>query len=105
MSIFGIIKVGGTMSRKKAEVLYHCIMQALYEASTPPVDWKALMASNEDAREAFDFNEHYLPQKEFELIVGAYLASSALPKFWQDQVSFAVYLGPSPTSHKKGENK
>ena len=47
------------------------------------------------------FTEHYLPQKEFELIVGAYLASSSLPKFWRDQVSVAVYLGPSPTSYKK----
>lgn len=88
------------MSEKKAVKLYHCIMQALYEASTPPVDWKALVASNEATREAFDFNEHYLPQKEFEFIVGAYLASSSLPKFWRDQVSFAVYLGPSPTSKK-----
>lgn len=91
--------------KKKATELFHCIMQALYETSTPPVDWKALMASNEDTREAFDFNEHYLPQKEFELIVDAYLASSALPKFWRDQIRFAVYFGPSPTSHKKGDYK
>ena len=63
VSIFGITKVGRTMSRKKAEVLYHTIMQALYEASTPPVYWKALMASNKDIQETFDFNEHYLPKK------------------------------------------
>ena len=87
--------------KKKATELFHTIMQALYEASTPPVDWKALVAANKDIQETFDFNEHYLPQKEFELIVGAYLASSKLPKFWQNQVSVAVYLGPSPTSYKK----
>ena len=102
-NIFGITKVLKTMSRKKAEKLYHTIMRELYREATPPVDWDDLMTSNEAVRKAFDFNEHYLPRERFEALVEANLKSSGLNKFWQRQVSISVYLGPSPTSYKKEE--
>ena len=91
------------MSRKKAEKLYHTIMRELYRESTPPVDWDALVSSDEATRKAFDFNEHYLPAGRFEAIVEANLASSGLNKFWKRQMSISVYLGPSPTSYRKEE--
>lgn len=89
------------VSNKKLLEIYNDIMRELYTEAEPSLDWDALIASSEEVRKEFDFNNHYLDQEMFDEIVKREL--SKYPRLTKREISTirgAVYLGASPRSNK-----
>mgnify|MGYP007117398910 CR=1 FL=1 len=85
------------MSREKEIV--HDIYQLLFQASTPPADFKQLLENatvNDKGQKEIPFMDHELEQDKFHDIMETRLKKSRLPKYKKELIKRTVLLGCSP---------
>lgn len=91
---------------KKLIKKFNDIMRELYLKSEPSADWDKMLEEApimEDGRKFIDYTKYYLDNEEFTAIFQKH--TKGMRKHTKRDLTFAVYLGCSPTSYKKRNNE
>lgn len=91
---------------KKLIKKFNDIMRELYLKSEPSADWDKMLEEApimEDGRKFIDYTKYYIDKDEFDAIFKKH--TKHIRRYTKRALTFAVYLGCSPTSHKKTNNE
>lgn len=90
---------------KKLQRIVEDIYTELFAKSDPPLDYRELLNSSDEVKEAFDFNNHYLPIEEYQEIVEKHLSKRKLPEYLKRGIRVEMMIGHGPTSYREEDTQ